>query len=49
LDQPNQNQNYRYDQKNVDEAAHCVGRDESKQPRNDQDEGDGVKHTTIWF
>ena len=30
------------DEQDVDEAAHGVGRDESKQPGDDEDEGEGV-------
>lgn len=47
LDQPYQNQNDCDDQEYVDKSAHGVGRNQSQQPGDDQDEGKRVKHMRI--
>ncbi len=44
LDQPDENQNDCDDQKNMYETAQGIRRDESKQPGNDQNEGDRFEH-----
>jgi len=46
-DQSHQDQDDRHHQKDVDESSHRGATHETKQPEDDQDDGDGVEHSGL--
>ena len=42
---PNKNDNDGDNQKNMDETAKCVGRNETKDPQDNENDCDGIKHS----
>ena len=45
--EPHQNHDNGDDEKNMDEPSHRVGRHQSLNPQNDQDNGNGIEHGKI--
>jgi hypothetical protein len=46
-DKPYQDHHHRNDQQNMDKAAKCIGRHQTKQPQNNEHNSDGIKHDNL--